>query len=154
MSREKAIRLGVYAALNSINITVDNESFAVPVYDSKVENDDSITSNMYIILADQFSTNQQTMSGNFFKSNITIEIYHKQQESATFDYVDEIGEVIENRIILSNDRDLLGITQSDGWKISGGYLNSSSNVKLQMFQGGAGVITNKTMLFTFTIIKQ
>jgi hypothetical protein len=155
MNREKAYRQSVYETIGDlspgstvrtipVNIP-DVGIIQVPVYDSKLESDELL----YVILASQTATD----IGNYvlfqWLSGIDIEIYHLQQNSATFDIVDAVAEEIEQRILHS-----AGLAAQPGWDISCTYLNGASNLKMRSYKSEAGIEIVKTLNFNSTLIKK
>lgn len=148
MSREEAYRMSIYYALENIVVNYNGEPFQVPVYDSKLESE----ANIYVILASQTAI----WNGNFVQKQwqcmIEIEIYHHQQDSATFKLVDEVSEIIENKILAATPMQSL-ILQPAEWQIMNTYLSSVNALKLRGYQSNAGTLINKTLQFTSQLLK-
>src|SRR4051812_7849446 len=96
MNREKAVREGFYQVLNGMVVDLPGEGpLAIPVYSNKNESDESV----YVLITNQFGQNRSDMSAYRWKENITIEVYHLQQNSANYDFVDVISDKIEELVL-------------------------------------------------------
>lgn len=147
MNREKAFRKSVYDALQNIQITVDGSIVDVPVYDQKLESDDLI----YIIIDSQSAVWIGDFVARKWNCSVDIEIKHKQQDSAVFDIVDDVGEEIENRLITTVPA-LTGIIAQPGWRMMNNVISSVSNLKLQETQS-SGFVSSKLIVFSSQLIK-
>jgi hypothetical protein len=145
VNRDKAIRYAFYQAIQALNVNGAD----IPVYDAKVESNEGL----YVIMSTQFATRTGNLKLYMWRASIDIEIYHNQQNSATNDLVDDVGEAIENIISPFPDPIGSGIVQQNGWDITDVYLNTSTNVKLASYMDNAGTTVNKTLQFNCTIIK-
>jgi homoaconitase/3-isopropylmalate dehydratase large subunit len=151
MNREKAIRSVFYQALTNANmqITIDDIVYQVPVYDSKMETDDQI----YVVISNQFSIRNATLQAKQWRSTIEIDIYQSQQNSATNDFIDDIGELIEGVITPGNREGISGLPDVSGWLITNVFVNSVSNIRLKNFKDNAAVVVNKNIQFQLLITK-
>jgi hypothetical protein len=153
MNREKAVREGFYQRLESMTVDLPGEGpFAVPVYSNKNESDE----NIYVLLANQFGQNRSDLAVYRWKENITIEIYHVQQNSANYDIVDIISEKIESLIlpeqpIYGNAETLL--VQQEGWQFNNVQLESVNSYPLSFGQGTAQTVVFKQLVFSLIISK-
>lgn len=154
MNREKALRKGVYEALFEnlvlVGYTGPLENYVVPVYDSKLETPDEV----YCLITTQFSIYDGNFTKYSWRATIELEIFHMQQNSATNDVVDDIGEAIEAIIIPTQKPTGNGIIQQPGWLITNVQCDSVTNLKMRMFQDNAATVVSKTIQFKTTIIKQ
>ena len=148
MDRDQVYRYAVNEAIKNIQVDIGFGPFTPPIYDSKMESND----NIYVIFASQTSQWDGNYSQNRWDCNIDLEIHHRQQESATFDAVDLVGEAIENSIlgvkpVASN------LVAQPGWKIETTILTSANSVKLGEIQGGSGLEVIKILQFSSKIVK-
>lgn len=148
MSRDKIYRDAIYQVLQGITVDYNGVLVSVPVFDRKMEDD----SNLYIILSSQTAIWDGNFTQKAWQCMLEIEVFHHQQDSATFDITDDVSEIIENRIFaatpMSNN-----FAQVAGWQIINTYLSSSNSLKLAGYQSNAGTLINKTLQITSKIIK-
>lgn len=150
MSRDLQYRKAVKQAIEGVVVNVNGFDITVPIYDSKMESDEPI----YAIL-----TNQSAIwDGNFHQKQwqcmIEIEVYHRQQDSATYDYIDVVGNEFEERLLADRVGLPSGLLYTSGWEMVNMFLSSANNIKLKEYQGGAGNIALKIMQFTSKILKR
>lgn len=154
MNREQAIREGFYQKLKGMTIDLpDTGPFTVPVYSNKNESDEQL----YVLLTSQFATNNSNLTQYQWRGIQTIEIYHTQSNSATYDYVDIVSDKIEELILpqqpmYNNPATLLA--PQIGWQFANVQLRDVNSMALQLGQGGAQTVVFKQMQFSLTIIKQ
>lgn len=149
MNRETAVRKAFYEAIKTLAIVIPGDNtYAVPVYDSKTESNESF----YVIIATQTAQ----WDGDFvlykWRANIDIEIYHLQQESATFDIVDLISDEIEKIVLNTMYPTGSGVVQQAGWDIHNVFLQSANSFKMKGVQSGTEM--QKVLTFSSIIIKQ
>lgn len=152
MDREKAIREGFYQTIKNMTVTLpDGTLFTVPVYSNKNESDEEL----YVLITSQFGQNRSPLTGYIWKCTISIEIYHTQQNSATYDYVDIVGSKIEELILpnepVYNNPDKL--TAQPGWRFSCVELRDTNSMALKLAQNSAATIVTKQLQFSLTISK-
>lgn len=152
MNREKAVREGFYQTLKNMQVNIpDVGLFNVPVYSNKNESDEE----MYVLITGQFAQNRSSMTSYHWRETITLEIYHNQQNSATYDYVDIIGDEIERLILpaipLYNNPD--GLTPQPGWQFSALELRDVNSMALTLGQNKAACTVLKQLQFSLTISK-
>lgn len=152
MNREKAIREGFYQTLKNMTVTLPEVGlFPVPVYSNKNESDEE----MYVLLTGQFGQNRSNLTGYHWKEVITLEIYHTQQNSATYDFVDIISDKIEELILpavplyLNPD----GLTRQEGWKFDCVELRDVNSMALTLGQNRAQTTVLKQLQFSLIISK-
>lgn len=152
MNREKAVREGFYQSLKNMQVTIPEVGlFPVPVYSNKNESDEE----MYVLITGQFGQNRSNLTCYQWKEVVTIEIYHTQQNSATYDYVDIISDKIEELILpaipLYNNPD--GLTAQQGWQFSCVELRDINSMALMLGQNGAQTTVLKQLQFSLIISK-
>jgi hypothetical protein len=148
MDREQAYRFAINEAIKNIQVDIGFGPFTPPIYDSKLEADD----NLYVIYASQTAQWAGNFSQKRWDCNIDIEIYHRQQNSATFEAVDLVGEAIENSVM--GEKPVASILSAPpGWQIETTILTSANSVKLQEEQGGAALMVIKILQFSSKIVK-
>jgi len=106
----------------------------VPVYDSKLESPEDL----YVIISTVFSVRTGNLSIYQYKATLVVEIFHQQQNSATNDLVDDVGEAIEN-IIMPDNTPVPGtasLPDQPGWLLIEPYVSSASNVCITGVPGG------------------
>lgn len=153
MNRETAVREGFYQTLKNLSVTIPNVGpISVPVYSNKNESDEE----MYVLITGQFAQNRSNLTCYQWKGVITLEIYHLQQNSATYDYVDIIGDKIEELILpaspLYNNQD--GLTAQAGWQFSCVELRDVNSMALTLGQSGAQTTVLKQLQFSLIISKK
>lgn len=153
MNRETAIREGFYQTLNGMTVALPGESpFVVPVYSNKNESDELL----YVLITSQFGQNRSDMAVYRWKANLTIEIYHTQQNSANYDLVDIISEKIEE-LVLPNQPIYGGpdnhLTPQLGWAFQALQLESSQSYPLSFGQNRAETVVYKQLVFSLIISK-
>lgn len=153
MNREKAIREGFYQSLKNMTITLPGGGlFFVPVYSNKNESDEE----MYVLITAQFAQNRSSLTNYQWKATITLEIYHTQQNSATYDYADIISDKIEELILpvapLYNNQD--GLTPQTGWQFSCVELRDVNSMALTLSQNRAQTTVLKQLQFSLIISKK
>jgi len=152
MNREKAHRQAVLDVLLNLTVNIDLgsgvQSVVIPVYDNKLESDE----NIYVLLEAQTAQNESAFPVLIWRGIIEVSIYHTQQDSATFDIIDAIGEEVENKII--NAPGISNFAPQTGWQISNTYLNSVNSLKYQEYKDGGGTVVQKIMQFSSQLIKK
>jgi len=153
MNREKAVREGFYQVLQNMIVDLPGEGpLAVPVYSNKNESDELV----YVLITNQFGQNRSDMAVYRWKENITIEIYHIQQNSANYDYVDAISEKIESLILpaqpIYGAPDSLLVAQQ-GWDFKNVQLESAQSYPLNFGQNTAETVVYKQWVFSLLISK-
>jgi hypothetical protein len=153
MNREKAIREGFYQTLKNMTVTIpDVGLFTVPVYSNKNESDEEL----YVLITNQFSQNRSNLALSQWKGTIAIEIYHTQQNSATYDYVDIVSSKIEELILpaepVYNNPD--GLTPQVGWEFRAVELRDVNSMALTLGQAGAQTVVLKQLQFSLIITKK
>lgn len=148
MNREKAYRQAVYDVLQNIAVDVNGLLTNVPVYDNKLEGD----VDLYVLFEAQTAQNESAYPLQIWRSVIEVSIYHTQQDSATFSIVDDITEIIEDRILQSHNINKFA-TQT-GWQIDNTYLTSVNALKYESFKDGAGTVVQKILQISSQLIKQ
>jgi hypothetical protein len=149
MDRDQAYRFAIHEAIKNIQVDIGFGIFTPPIYDSKLESDD----NLYVLYASQTSQWDGNYAQNRWICNIDIEIHHRQQDSATFDGVDLVGEAVEGSILNSSKPVASVLVAPPGWQIETTILTSSNSIKLGMTQGGAGLEVLKILQFSSKILK-
>ncbi len=152
MNREQAIRNGFYETLKNMEVTLpEGGLFSVPVYSNKNESDEEL----YVLITSQFGQNRSTLTNYMWKCTLSIEIFHTQQNSATFDYVDTVAEKIEQLILppepVYQNRD--GLTDQPGWRFSCVELRDTNSMALTLGQNKAATVVTKQLQFSLTISK-
>jgi hypothetical protein len=147
MNREKAYRQAVYEILTGISIDLGYGSIPIPIYDNKLESDEDI----YILLEAQTAQNESAFPLYVWRCTLELSIYHTQQNSATFDAVDMVCEIIEDRVTTSPGANNFGL--QSGWQISNTYLQSSNSLKYQDYKESAGTVVQKIIQLSSQLIK-
>jgi len=153
MNREQAVREGFYQSLKGMIVDLPGEgSLAVPIYSNKNESDELV----YVLITNQFGQNRSDMAVYRWKENITIEIYHTQQNSANYDFVDTISEKIESLILptqpIYGAPDNL-LTPQPGWDFRNVQLESAQSYPLNFGQNRAETVVYKQLVFSLLISK-
>jgi hypothetical protein len=152
MNREKAIREGFYQTLKNMSVTLPELGlFLVPVYSNKNESNEE----MYVLITSQFGQNRSNLTSYQWKEVVTLEIYHTQQNSATYDFVDIISDEIERLILpeipLYGNPD--GLTPQPGWQFSCVELRDINSMALTLGQNRAQTTVLKQLQFSLIISK-
>lgn len=148
MNRETAIRQGFFEALQSVSIIIPGEGpLAVPVYSNKNESDETL----YALITSQFAQNRSDMAVYRWKSTLEIEIYHVQQNSATFDYVDLVSDKIEEIVLPPITGN--GLVPQTGWQFHALQLESVNSMQLRIGQNKARITVLKSLQFSLIISK-
>lgn len=150
MNREQAVREGFYQRLNGLTVDLPGEGpLSVPVYSNKNESDELV----YVLITNQFAQNRSDLAVYRWKVNLTIEIYHIQQNSANYDFVDAISDRIEEIILPSQmNADTLLATQP-GWRFNNVQLESTHSYPLSFGQNTAQTVVFKQLVFSLLISK-
>lgn len=148
MDRDQAYRYAINEAIKNIIVDIGFGPFTPPIYDSKLESNE----NIYVLYASQTSQWDGNFSQNRWDCNIDIEIHHRQQDSATFEGVDLVGEAIENSVLSTKPVASI-LNMPAGWKAETTILTSANSVKLGETQGGAGLEVIKILQFSSKIVK-
>jgi hypothetical protein len=147
MNRDAAYRYMVYSLLQAIQIDPGTGLIDIPVFDEKLEDDALI----YVILDSQTAVNASNFVNHCWNCTIDIQISHKQQNSATFEIVDQVSQEIESRLLNAtpSKNNFPAVT---GWNVFNTILNSSSNLKLQSTQD-SGFESIKILQFSSQLVK-
>lgn len=154
MNREQAVREGFYQRLNGMVVDLPGEGpLTVPVYSNKNESDEIV----YVLITNQFGQNRSDLAIYRWKVNLTIEIYHIQQNSANYDFVDAISDKIEELIlpaqpIYANPSTLL--IEQQGWAFNAVQLESTHSYPLSLGQSTAQTVVYKQLVFSLLISKK
>jgi len=149
MNRETAVRNGFYQALEGLSVAIPDEgTITVPLSSNKNESD----SNLYVLIESQFAQNRSDMAVYRWKATLELVIYHQQQNSATFDYVDIVSDKIESLLLpaIPNSNNL--VPQS-GWAFHALQLESVNSMQLTLGQNKAKTVVAKSMQFSLIITK-
>lgn len=148
MNREKAYRTAIDMVLQNLSVNINGTPVVVPVYDSKLESN----SDLYVIYGAQISQRDGTLHCRRWRTTMELEICHRQQESATMDWVDDVSEEIENRVFTTlPDTDTF--TAVPGWLIQLTNLETAQTFKMREVQGGSGLIVIKLLQISSLITK-
>jgi|SRR6478752_1936627 len=150
MNREQAVRNGFYEVLKGMSVNIPGEGpVTVPVFSNKDESEETL----YAIITSQFAQNRSNLARECWKCNIEIEIYHVQQNSATYDYVDLVSDKIEqliNPLGLPNGSSL---PPQSGWQLNVVQLESVNSMTMRIGQAKARLTVAKMLQYSLIITK-
>lgn len=147
MNREQAVRNGFFQTLEGMSVNIPGVgSVTVPVFSNKDESDQEL----YVLITSQFAQNRSDMAVKRWKCNIELEIYHTQQNSATYDYVDIVSDRIEQLTMPGNPNES-GLTAQTGWRFNNLQLESVNSMTMRMGQAKARLTVAKMLQFSLII---
>lgn len=152
MNREKAIRTAFYDAINGLlQVTANGINFDPPVYDAKLESGEPV----YVLLTNQAATHTGDFHRFRWRCSITIEIVHRQTDSAVKDVLDLVSDKIENIIIFAptGKPGGCGLIQQEGWTMQNVVLNSANSLALEVPGNGSEIYMQKIIEFNLDIMK-
>lgn len=118
MNREHAIRICIFDLLNG---TLTYEGTEVPVWDAKLESEDS---NLYVIIEGQSGiTINKYPQQKTWDCNINLSIVSRQHNGVSRDTVDDVAEQIETILYAA----LEGGTIYQGWQFTNFVLERTSS---------------------------
>src|ERR1044072_7256894 len=134
MNREQAIRTSFFETLDGMSVNIPGAGLVtVPVFSNKDESEEPL----YVLITSQFAQNRSNLARESWKCNIEIEIYHTQQNSATYDYVDLVSDKIENLINPTGQPNDAALPDKNGWRYNAVQLESANSMTMTLGQAKA-----------------
>lgn len=152
MNREQVIRTAVYEAIKGqLQITVAGNNIDVPVYDSKLESNDQV----YVLLTNQAATYTGDLHRFRWRCSVTVEIVHRQTDSAVKDVLDLVSDKIEDIILFAptGRPGGNGLIQQQGWTMHNVVLNTVNSLIMELPGNGADIYMQKILEFNLDIMK-